>query len=381
VQCRLVWYAAGGHLEQLYTGFLALHRSGLIGLTQESSPTPFPSSTLHHLRDIGGAHLGVVLNDGLLLHYDCHDAVELNERRLEECDFYFKRSYSRPYVQALGRHARKVFPLGLCYRVLPNGVHLPALQRAFIAARGPAAKLGALVEALDCGNRLKYHPRLRDLEALPAPDAAPRVLFLVTAYDPHDRPGRSREKIEEVAAINETRARCIAVLREALGSRFFGGFMHNPYTTRAFKPLLVEDHQVTRKGRYIRLLRSFPICVATTGLHGSIGWKFAEYVALSKAIVSEKLSYEVPGDLQAGRHYLEFTAPEQCAEQCVRLLEDRDERARLMFNNARYYRSYLRPDVLVLNSLLQALAAQARPGRFPAQRYPGDMSRTAANAA
>jgi hypothetical protein len=102
-------------------------------------------------------------------------------------------------------------------------------------------------------------------------------------------------------------------------------------------------------------LRSHPICVATTGLHGSIGWKLGEYVAFSKAIVSEKLVFGVPGDFAPEKHYIEFSSPEGCVEAAVRLVENRDLRARLMSNNAAYYRKYVRPDSLINNALTVAL--------------------------
>jgi hypothetical protein len=366
-QCRLIWYSSGRHLQQLYTGFLMLRRRGLVRLSQGFSKEPLSSSTANHLRDVSGAHLSVVVNGDIRVHYDCHDAVELSEQQLERCEFYFKRSYSQKYVDNLPKHKSKVFPLGLYYRVLPDSVDFCSIQRAFITSRDLTGKLLSLVDALDAGNWLKYSARVRELESLPDYDLPPKVLFLAAAHDPYANPGRSKEKIEGMVAINDTRAKCIQVLRQALGPKFFGGFIHSSYSIRAYKQSLVHDNDVTRKRNYIRLLKSFPICIATTGLHGSIGGKFAEYVALAKAIVSEKLNYEVPGDLQAGRHYLEFGSPEECAEKSMRLIEDREEREKLMFNNALYYQSYLRPDALVLNSLLKVLSTSyGRSNRSPA---------------
>lgn len=364
LRCELTWYSSGGHLQQLFTGFLMLHRRGLVRLSQRFSRRPLRSSPLPHLRDVSGAHLGLLLDGALGVHYDCHDAVEVNEDRLEHCDFYFKRSYSQRYVDSLPRHRSKVFPLGLYYRVLPDAAHWLSVQRALITGEGLAGKLASLVDAVDAANRLRYSPRVRELESLPQPDLAPRVLFLAAAHDPYSSPERSKDKIDEMLAINDMRANCIRVLRKELGERFLGGFIHTAYSRRAHAHALVHDGAVTRKRSYVRLLKSFPICIATTGLHGSIGGKFAEYVALSKAVVSEKLNYAVPGDLQAGRNYLEFASADECAAKALRLVEDRDERARLMFNNACYYQSYLRPDSLVLNSLLRALSERcARASR------------------
>jgi hypothetical protein len=96
--------------------------------------------------------------------------------------------------------------------------------------------------------------------------------------------------------------------------------------------------------------------VATTGLHGSTGWKFAEYIAFSKAIVSEELNYEVPGKLEHGKNYLAFNSPEDCVNQVRLLFSDHHLRNSIMANNALYYLSFLRPDVLVVNTILTALS-------------------------
>jgi hypothetical protein len=362
MQCRLVWYSSGTHIQQLCTGFLMLQRRGLIQLSHGRSPEPFRGEAAQHLRNTGGAHLGLLLDGAIRVHYDCHDAAELNTRQLEACDVYFKRSYSQKHVDSLPAHKAKVFPLGLYYRVFPDTVDFSSIQRAFVASRDWRGKLRSLADALDAGNWLKYSPRVRDLEALPDYGLPPKVLFLAAAHDPYARADRSKEKIEEMAAINDTRARCIQLLRKELGPKFLGGFIHSAHSVKAYKESLVEDNEVTKKRNYVRLLKSFPICVATTGLHGSIGGKFAEYVALAKAIVSEKLNYEVPGRLQAGRNYLEFASPQECVEKSMRLIEDREERERLMLNNALYYQSHLRPDSLVLNSLLKALSQDRSSG-------------------
>ena len=117
---------------------------------------------------------------------------------------------------------------------------------------------------------------------------------------------------------------------------------------------------MTSQESYLRLLRSHPICVASTGLHGSTGWKLAEYVAFSKAILSEQLVYEVPGGFAPGANYLEFSSPEECLNAAVRLIEDADLRQRIMRNNAGYYRQYLHPAALLKNALTKALEPRTR---------------------
>jgi hypothetical protein len=46
-------------------------------------------------------------------------------------------------------------------------------------------------------------------------------------------------------------------------------------------------------------------------------------------------------------------------------MESRDERCRLMLSNARYYQSHLRPDALLLNTLLTVLPARESDQRLP----------------
>jgi hypothetical protein len=361
ISCRLISHSSGSHIQQVYTGLSMLHRSGLIELTQQMTVDQVRSAEApQHLRDAAATHARVVLNDAVTVQYDMHDAQDIDVRDLDSCDQYFKRSFSASYVKTLSRGSEKVRPFGLNCHVLPDFADLFAARRAMRMHSGGKARMQALREALDAGNRLRFYSRVRELESLPDYALPPRVLFLVTAYDPHDHPDRSAEKIEERMHNNETRAQCIRLLRKELGPAFVGGFNHNDYTLRHYKDCLVADASTTEKKNYIRTLMSHSICVATTGLHGSIGWKFAEYVSCARAIVSERLRYQVPGDLSPGRNYLEFASPAECVEQALRLMADRDLRNDMMTANSLYYRAHLRPDALLLNSLL-AVLSRARP--------------------
>ena len=356
ISCRLYYQSASPHIQQLYTGFRLLQRSGFVRLSQQRRATPIQyESAAPHLKDAGHAHLDVLVNGKLRVHFDTHDAEELALGELGNCDFYFKRSYRPEVVNSLpADQQHKVLPLGLNYRVLPDVVDTLSMARALSLTGWSAPTLAAFKQALDTNNRLGFQPRVGLIQAEPDLRADPNVLFLVAAYDPYDDPHRSQEKIDDRIFINETRARCLRLLKDALGARFTGGFSHNRYAAEQY-PDLVVPRGTTGQSQYLRTLRSFPICVATTGLHGSTGWKLAEYVAFSKAILSEKLVYEVPGTFTAEQNYIEFTSPEECLNGAVRLIENRALRQKLMQSNATYYREYLRPDALVRNALTTAL--------------------------
>ena len=194
------------------------------------------------------------------------------------------------------------------------------------------------------------------MESLPDYDSPPKILFMVGAWDPYDHPDRLKEKVEEREYINKTRANCIRLLKDEFGSDFYGGFIHTDFAVKHYRDLLLPDNTQSSKINYVDRVKSYSICVATTVLHGSIGWKFAEYVAFSKAILSEKLNYEVLGNLEKGRNYLAFSSPEECVERAKQLCSDRELRNYLMTNNSRYYQSYLKPDSLILNTMLTALS-------------------------
>jgi hypothetical protein len=355
IACRLLYSSASPHLQQLYTGFRLLQRSGFLRLSQRARRSPVTyASDAPHLRGAGHAHLDALVGGKLRLHFDTHDAHEIATDELENCDFYFKRSYLPAALESLPAQQRaKVMPLGMNYRVLPDIADGFAVRRALSMSGFSRATLSPLKHALDTRNRLGFQPRLRQMESAPDPGAAPNVLFLVAAYDPYDDPTRTQEKIDDRIFINETRARCIRLLREALGPRFTGGFGSNPFTRQNYPDLLWPDS--ASQENYLRVLRSFPICVASTGLHGSTGWKLAEYVAFAKAIVSERLVYDVPGGFDSGKNYLEFGSPEECVHAAIRLIEEPELRRAMMRNNAAYYRDYLRPDALVKNALTRAL--------------------------
>jgi hypothetical protein len=363
ISCRLLYGSASPHLQQLYTGFHLLQRSGLVRLSQQMRRTPVRYlNDAPHLREASHAHLDVVVDGRLRLHFDTHDAQEIALGELEDSDFYFKRSYLPAAIESLAAHQRdKVLPLGLNYRVLPDATDFFALRRSLTMTGLSRASLSALKQAFDTRNRFGFHPRLSQMESAPDLEAAPNVLFLVAAYDPYDDPERSQEKIDDRICINETRARCIRLLKEALGARFTGGFSSSPFTRERYADLVVPPESTLQED-YLRTLRSFPICVASTGLHGSTGWKLAEYIAFAKAVLSEPLVYDLPGNFASGRNYIEFTSPEECVAGAVRFIEDPDLRRQVMRNNATYYRDYLRPDMLVTNALARALGLKAGPG-------------------
>lgn len=345
ISCKLICSSNSGHIQQIYTGFFMLYKRGLIDLSQQIKKD---HNNLNHLQ--------VIVNKKVKVYYDMHDGCRISEKYLDESDFYFKRSFNPAHCKYLGEKARKIRPLGLNYYVLPDALDRFALPRSLFLEDNKRKKAVQAMHALNILYKFVFAPRVHIMEAMPDYNVTPRILFMVRAWDPYDKPGRPEERIKERILHNETRANCIRMLRNEFGNHFYGGFCHTKYAKEKYKDLLLPDKQSGNKVNYIKMLKLYPICVATTGIHGSIGWKYSEYVAFSKAILSEKLNYEVPGNLKEGRNYLEFSSPEECVAKAKQLFCDHELRKYIMTNNSEYYQSYLRPDSLVQNSLVTALS-------------------------
>jgi glycosyltransferase involved in cell wall biosynthesis len=177
-------------------------------------------------------------------------------------------------------------------------------------------------------------------------------VFLARTWDPAELPDMVRGYVDE---LNDTRAACIRLLRKRFGERFFGGLARSAHALARYPDCVVDADISTRRRDYLARLRGYSICVATTGLWDSIGWKFAEYLAFGKAIVCEPMKFELPGPMAAGRNFLEFTTPEGCASAVGELLENSAARERMMADNAAYFAEFGAPDAVVARALHAAL--------------------------
>lgn len=340
ISCQIICESNSAHLSQIYTGFARLHRAGEIVLSQVCRPRDlFDANRPQHLRDARKMYLLVIVNRDVRLYYDCHDSYEIDESASEQVDCYFKRSYAPSRIPDSLKP--KVFPLGFNYELYSDEIDSFEQQR--LSSFRP--------QSSDPSDRPRFRPTVENMQAAPNGGPARGVLFITRVWDPYDDPDRSAEKIAERIQINETRARCVELLRKEFGDCFLGGLVPTDYAKRNYSHALLPDKEVSEKKNYIELLRRYPVCIATTGLHGSIGWKMAEYVAFSRAIVSERLNYQVPADFKPGANFLEFDEPRQCVNAVHELLSDAVLRQDMMMKNREYYLSHLKPDAMIRRTL------------------------------
>jgi hypothetical protein len=351
------------HLEPgfnaLLTGLGMLADSGQLRLTQELRPSPAPRTDgPWHLRSKALSALELVV-DGRSAHLDAHDSWEIDLHAYATHDWYFKRSLD-PRRFPVGAYP-KLRPLGLLTDVRADGVDRWEARRIAaqpIAFRQRAAMMLRFIthtaaSLVDCGPR----PNLALMHAAPWVAQEPRVLFMAGAWDPAQVPAEAPDKAAEFESINETRAACIRLLRREFGARFFGGLQHSEFARRRYPDVLLPQARAASKRAYLKRVRDYPVCVATTGLHGSNGWKLAEYVGLSRAIVTQRLRYAVPGEFAAPRNYLTFETADECVGQVSQLMQDATLRASQMQANQHYYHAWMRPDgfaAWVVNTIADA---------------------------
>lgn len=176
----------------------------------------------------------------------------------------------------------------------------------------------------------------------------PTILFYTRLW--HSAEGD--ELAESINQLNQNRIRLVAELKKRYGSRFIGGIQFDPREVGRCGSLMAGI-TATQRTRYLKTMQKADICIGSTGLHDSIGWKTAEYLAASKAVVNERFQYQVTGNFLEGVNYLPFTDVEGCLEQVERLVEDPQRVYEMARANQVYYQTYGRPDRLMANALSQ----------------------------
>jgi len=334
------------HLYQIYDGFKKLEKKKIINLSIKKNGNNYGSSKKPLLE--------VLFKNEYKIIYDTLDGLNWfngpEKDNLEyfrdnfSADFYFKRSYCEE-IQNYKPEGCKVFPLGLFYRLKPEE-KLPSTfkQRIKYFLNEMPLLSGYLSEEKFSSDYFEHYP---------VPNKNLKILFLARLWSPK----KVKQELfkEETYRINSNRIAFIRKCKKEFPERFLGGLQDNSYTREISKDLIMPK-SITNKKNYLQAVKNHDICISTMGLFESIGGKFGEYVAASRAIVSEPLRYQVPGKFIAGENYLTFYDSDQLIENIYSLIEDRDLLSKMMINNYHYYNNYLRPDSLILNTLLKVEA-------------------------
>jgi len=301
---------------------------------------------------------GAVINAAIDL-FDRSDRFALPA--LAACDVYCKRSYYEPDLNAVPDGFRhKIRPFGLNYacrtsRSSRRVSRLLAADYLIRAARSGVRGFRALLADARSVQVVGFlrSPLVEEFEQPPTVELDPIIVFQTRLWSQNELgPGESAEEI------NADRVAIVRALKTAFPDHFAGGLMPTPLALAKYRDLV--SPQPDKRREFIRWTRRCLIGVQTRGLHHSLPFKLAEYLAGSKCIVTSPLRHVLPVPPLPGLHYLEFRCPRECVEHCARLLHD----ARLV-NGLRsaawaYYRTEVQPAARATRLLHRILAADTR---------------------
>ena len=329
---RVVFPSKWHHSCQIATGFLRLAEQGwnveLVNDTRNAA------NFLHGQAFVQAEYLGKRIIYDLL---DGYLDIPSMQKALDNCDFYFKRSFSREKNQKLfPTQMDKIYPLGFNYHVThrKNPINESAVKRYLKPFQGRAPDVYFTTEVFEGTARPQT--------------GKPVILFLARLWE--EEPELPEAVNAERRQINESRIQIIRTLKERYGDAFVGGLNDLPIA-RTQAPDLIMPAQYTERRRYVKLLHTADICIGTMGLHESIGWKTGEYVAAAKAIVNERFHYEVTGDFREGENYLPFETAQECLDAVQELVDSPEKLLEMKRRNQHYYEQYLKPEMLVKNGL------------------------------
>ena len=341
------------HVSRILTGLRILEDKGLLCV-----------SFVENIGNIFNLPQGPIVEvqvDGIKLAFDMGDRWALCDEQgkeyLERVDYYFARDYSTKtdiVTPETFMDNPKVQPFGLYYYVTyPNN----PLDKTPKGVKNRIKKLSKYI----IGYNNIYYPSSFESGAIEK-NKNMKIIFMTRLWNTNEFDSAKKSNIskkrrdyidylcEERNQINQRRIEIMRRLKLEYGSTFIGG-MFDDDLSRAICPDLIASNDKTRKKSYMNKLALADIGIGTTGLHRSIGGKIGEYVAASKAIVTEKLEYEVPGQFEEGKNYLSFKTEDECVGALNYLLNNPELVFSMKKANEKYYKEYVNPEIQVMNAL------------------------------
>lgn len=343
------------HLQQVFAGFEALHRAGKIVLAYHYGAAKRFGLNLTGPLDPDAFLVVAEVENGPVVVFDTHDSARVCEPLYARCDFYFKRSHSL----AEHRDYPKMRPLGPNLEIELSRASRFGVERAMRLPQ-ERTRFRALARALRLpGNDVVDESRLL---VRPHASADPHVLFVTRAWNPLESKSPDLMKTRDRLAISDMRAECIRRLRSVFGPRFTGGLYRDAFAAERYPDALVDANVPTDRASHLARLPRFDICVSSAGLHRSVGWKFAEYLASGRAVIAEQMAFGAPGGLTEGIHYLGFSTVEECVSSALEIAENHQMRQQMMDAAQTYYREWVSPPAMVEHALAAAMAQALMPG-------------------
>ena len=175
------------------------------------------------------------------------------------------------------------------------------------------------------------------------PNYQKKVIFRARLWDPANN--NENWKKEERKILNSERILLNRKLRRKYGDDFIGGINDDRYS-RIECPDLILNKTEYKKSQYLKRLKSAGVGIVNQGLENSIGWKMAEYICFSLAVVTNPISqFKLLGEFKEGINYLSYQSLEECLSKTEFLYQNEHFRNKMQEANNQYYHKNVMPGV------------------------------------
>lgn len=188
-----------------------------------------------------------------------------------------------------------------------------------------------------------YFRRLPETSYRPARSRPGYVFFAATSWAEHPNVARAR-------------AEFIRACMRQPAVRFEGGLAPQSDNDESNYPGLYVSKRYGLK-EYVRRTGWSTLVFNSPTVHGCLGWKLGEFLALGKAILSTPIGRLMPGAFEPGVHFVEIDGTAESFDAAIaRLVADRQLRGMLEQRARQYYDEYLRPDRLARRIAVASLS-------------------------
>lgn len=241
-----------------------------------------------------------------------------------------------------------IMPLGPTFgiRLSSNALtrrHLAQTWRWAMSDGGgsPRMRARAAIAADRSRSLVKHQRRRASIDAYtPRPSEADYVFFTAWPWAKH-------------GAVNPPRIRFIEACMRASGLTFEGGFAprRRSDVTDVLPYTAASRYSLTD---YLDNLGRSAVAFNNPAVHGCLGWKLGEFLAMGKAIISLPIERGLPAPLEHGLHlHVVDGSPESLDDAIGRLRVDDAYRHSLEVNARRWYDEQLAPQQVASRILAQ----------------------------
>jgi hypothetical protein len=262
------------------------------------------------------------------VYISANDFTRYDSVALDWCD-----RYGMVNVDPTQPCPEKVLPIGPSFGIRQWGSLLGTYRDValiFARMRYPPRQLFRRLRSM----RKYFFERVPEQQLVPGVSADDYVFFVAWPWQKHPE-------------VNPPRARFLRACRALPGVVLEGGF--SPRKRRDMPEL--DDLTALRHYPFrdwLRRTQRSALVFNNAAVHGCLGWKLGEFLALGKAMVSLPLTRRMPAELEHGQH-VHFVAddPDAIAEGVERVMGDSTYRHRLERSARRYYLEHLAPEQVV----------------------------------